>query len=138
MATDLAVIEAALEAATPGPWEWSNSDHTAARRELDGPYTNVLGTSALRWPTHEDANLIANAPAWLAELVERVKAAEDEVERLRQALEDFAKFGTRCDTTPTIVGDPDVLWWYSYIQSMDSLVSERAKRVLEGGSDGGE
>ena len=82
MSTDLAAIEAALAAATPGPWEWSNSDQTAARRELDGPYTNILATSALRWPTHDDAHLIANAPAWLAELVERAKAAEAEVERL--------------------------------------------------------
>lgn len=56
MSTDLAVIEAALKAATNLQIVWSLSD----------------------------AHLIANAPAWLAELVERVKAAEAEVERLRE------------------------------------------------------
>ena len=65
-----------------------------------------------------------------AELVERVKAAEAEVERLREAVQDFADYGTRHDTTPTISAEPDVLWWYGYIQSMDRGVRERGRRAL--------
>ena len=105
MSTDLAVIEAALEAATPGPWVWSNSDRTTARRELDGPLTNVLATAALRWPTHEDAHLIANAPTWLAELVERVKVAEAAIERVRALLgDDSRKFIRAGEVSDAIEG----------------------------------
>ena len=91
MSTDLAVIEAALAAATNYPWmvtdlrgapdgnrdciwvdvalgEGSRTYRTVAEMtEDDG--LQIIWTLA-------DAHLIANAPAWLAELVERVKAAE--------------------------------------------------------------
>ncbi len=79
MTTDLATIEAALAAATPGPWEWDDLD--GARRELSGPMTSVLRTSALGWATSADAHLIVLLRNTAAELVERVKAAEAEVER---------------------------------------------------------
>ena len=66
MSTDLAVIEAALKAATPGPWRADNNDVWTADgdRFISAPVRIA------------DANLIANAPTWLAELVERVKVAE--------------------------------------------------------------
>ena len=130
MSTDLAVIEAALAAATPGPWqEGARSSVIAPHRE--GRHDRLV--ALLPAFTPEDAinrALIANAPAWLAELVERVKAAEAEVERLREAVQDFADYGTRHDTTPTISAEPDVLWWYGYIQSMDRGVRERGRRAL--------
>lgn len=68
MSTDLAVIEAALKAATPGPWRADNNDVWTADgdRFISAPVRIA------------DANLIANAPTWLAELVERVKVAEAE------------------------------------------------------------
>lgn len=84
MSTDLAVIEAALKAATPGPWKYEPPDgrHGGAPW-IDAdpmPVSEFYGTLA-------DARLIANAPTWLAELVERVKMAEAEVERLRELLD---------------------------------------------------
>lgn len=68
MSTDLAVIEAALKAATPAPWRADNNDVWTADgdRFISAPVRIA------------DANLIANAPTWLAELVERVKVAEAE------------------------------------------------------------
>ena len=95
MSTDLAVIEAALKAATPGPWEtWPHAHIEDGCRCLSCQFVTVWQTrnsldcediprkpgeserceaSGYSW---EDANLIANAPTWLAALVERVKVAE--------------------------------------------------------------
>jgi len=88
MTTDLAVIEAALKAATPGPWSgwdaWGMNDHTACHRIGTDDYSRGLWAS-LGADIHgyrADMELVIQAPAWLAELVERVKAAEAEVERL--------------------------------------------------------
>lgn len=98
MSTDLAVIEAALEAATPGPWAvcpwypqgvmpkaWADDQLPVEER---GPFmsTGTVGDGAdvgTERP-EADAHLIANAPTWLAELVERVKAAEAAIERVRR------------------------------------------------------
>lgn len=128
MSTDLAVIEAALKAATPGPWSVKEINLGAIGTQDDVLWPWVFATNPMPIPAahgattgpliadlsrrHEedpedgidythggiasiettdgnyperdaaDANLIANAPTWLAELVERVKAAEAEVERL--------------------------------------------------------
>ena len=95
MSTDLAVIEAALKAATPGPWEtWPHTHLEDGCRCLSCQFVTVWQTrngidceDVARKPgesercdaagySWEDANLIANAPTWLAELVERVKVAE--------------------------------------------------------------
>ena len=103
MSTDLAVIEAALKAATPGPWEtWPHAHIEDGCRCLSCQFVTVWQTrnsldcedvprkpgeserceaSGYSW---EDANLIANAPTWLAELVERVKVAEAEAATLRE------------------------------------------------------
>ncbi len=79
MSTDLAVIEAALKAATTGEW-WEGQD---------GDWTIIWGLGKVEACAQVakvyrggDASVIANAPAWLAELADRVKAAEAEVERL--------------------------------------------------------
>ena len=99
MSTDLAVIEAALKAATPGPWAvcpwypqgvmpkaWADDQLPVEER---GPFmsTGTVGDAAdtTTERPEADAHLIANAPDWLAELIERVKAAEAEVERLRRS-----------------------------------------------------
>ncbi len=128
--TDLAEIEAALAAARFGPLmvvpPEPNRVVFDTHEVWDGEQTFFVA-EGLRF---DEAHLIANAPAWLAELLERVKAAEAEVERLRSELQDFADFGARHDTTPTIAAEPDVLWWYDYIQSMDRGVRERAARAL--------
>lgn len=68
--SDLAVIGAALKAAMPGPWvaldPWEIRSAPTEEMICD------VGLNSA------DANLIANAPTWLAELVERVKVAESE------------------------------------------------------------
>lgn len=150
MSTDLAEIEAALKAATPGPWRWRNTQDpmlmgdgsrylvmSFERMGMRGAQPLFRDERNIMQPAlganindFSDAHLIANAPAWLAELLERVKAAEAEVERLQSELQDFAEYGARHDTTPTICGDPDAIWWYGYIQSMDRGVRERARRAL--------
>lgn len=83
MSTDLSEIRAALAAATPGPWEAEGR----GVGQCGEPWGDVVSTrvdcmaycyggtgSAIESPA--DAHLIANAPAWLAELVARVEAAE--------------------------------------------------------------
>lgn len=103
MSTDLAVIEAALKAATPGPWEtWPHTHLEDGCRCLSCQFVTVWQTrngidceDVARKPgeserceaagySWEDANLIANAPAWLAELVERVKVAEDHLHNIAE------------------------------------------------------
>ncbi len=81
MTTDLAVIEAALSnLASPLPW--AHEPHPMGDWVHDRDFCSLALTDASftegSAPTYEpaDAHLIANAPAWLAELVERVKAAE--------------------------------------------------------------
>ena len=95
MSTNLAVIEAALKAATPGPWWWRNTQDPmllGGRTKLVMSFERMgmQGAQPLFRDAHNimqpagraninefaDANLIANAPSWLAELVERVKVAE--------------------------------------------------------------
>jgi len=84
MATDLAVIEAALKAATPGPWETDIDDWDCAVVRPDpGPGVVYICKDIHQGKDEgeSDAYLIANAPTWIAELIGRVKAAEAEVER---------------------------------------------------------
>ena len=75
MSTDLAVIEAALEAATPGPW--SVYETMQADTFIRGP-RGLLLDGAIAGPTYnrENAHLIVLLRNTAAELVERVKAAE--------------------------------------------------------------
>ncbi len=104
MSTDLAVIEAALKAATPGPWEtWPHTHIEDDCRCLSCQFVTVWQTrnsldcedvprkpgeserceaSGYSW---EDANLIANAPTWLAELVERVRLLEGAIDGIRSS-----------------------------------------------------
>jgi hypothetical protein len=72
-------IRARMEAATPGPWKWEGPvdlvDGSQARC-LAGDGL-VLRHEALTWKMHEpDAALIANAPADIAYLLDRVEALE--------------------------------------------------------------
>ena len=131
--SDLAVIEAALKAATPGPWAVKEINLGAIGTQDDVLWPWVFATNPMPIPAahgattgpliadlsrrHEedpedgidyahggiasiettdgnyperdaaDANLIANAPSWLAELVERVKVAEAEADRLRLSVD---------------------------------------------------
>ncbi len=137
MSTDLAVIEAALKAATPGPWEtWPHTHLEDGCRCLSCHFVTVWQTrngidceDIARKPgesercdaagySWEDANLIANAPAWLAELVERVKVAEAAIERVRRfandAKRDYAHI-SGCG------GDPEcpACWAHDILRALD-------------------
>lgn len=83
MSADLNEIRDALAKATPGPWERVPLDRVSTRpsdcydvRTLDGEW---LCESI----DYADAYLISNAPAWLAELCDRVERAEAAIERVR-------------------------------------------------------
>ena len=81
MSTDLAVIEAALAAATPGPWVAVEHSTIVQRREVMRDYL-VAMIPNYSPETAANRDLIVLLRNTAAELVERVKAAEAEVERL--------------------------------------------------------
>ncbi len=81
-------------------------------------------------------------PAWFGTLpskvcaiIERLERAEAERDAMKAVVQDFAEFGCRHDTTPTIGGriksPADTMGWYGYVQSMDDSVRNRAKAALE-------
>ena len=85
--TPTAEIRAALEAATPGPWEASTSEATMNDRNewtfrRMGPPTVPMHFRAVMQSA--DARLIAAAPAWLAELCDRLEAAEAKLAAVRE------------------------------------------------------
>jgi hypothetical protein len=80
--TDLDAIEAALRAATPGPWQdHAHSYHVGTGAMLPSIVVAPRGAlhpvvcSVSRGNAHReaDAHLIAHAPTWLAELVAEVR-----------------------------------------------------------------
>jgi multidrug efflux pump subunit AcrA (membrane-fusion protein) len=100
--TRIAAIRARLEAATPGPWEWTGN----ALDQSENPYQEVISTEVScgayclggMWAPgidEDDKALIANAPADLADLLAALDAAQaeltglhDEHFREMQAVED--------------------------------------------------
>lgn len=67
-------IKAALEAATPEPWDYHADQHRDDGRvwRLGGDGDDIC---RLAYPDREaDAHLIANAPTWLAELLAEVES----------------------------------------------------------------
>lgn len=106
--TDIATIEAALAAATPGPWHAEGmggiqmdgiSDGYRIGAENVHRLAQLFATNTDRVTRNADACLIANAPTWIAELLARVEAAEalleltglDEVEELISLVEGHAR-----------------------------------------------
>lgn len=86
MSTDLAVIEAALEAAKIGPLEVIPPEPVATRPadcyDVWAPEGPGFIAESLTYP---NAHLIANAPTWLAELVERVRLLEGAIDGIRSS-----------------------------------------------------
>ncbi len=163
--TDLSTIREALAAASPGPWVMHSDDMEVV----------VVMAEDDRWPRsycpiargmdqgesdgEADGNLIANAPTWLAELVDRVEAAESATEwdqgvdalrhevlseelghymrenvRMYEALKDFADNGLRADLNPTTDGsstEAAITHLYGYIRRLDQSVRGRAESALE-------
>lgn len=77
--TDIGEIKAALAAATPGPWftDWDLHGNDIAVIQETGTSGFTLGSIAEDVPTKADAILIASAPSWLGELIERCERAEE-------------------------------------------------------------
>ena len=79
MTTDLSEIREALAKATQGDWacypqEWRNT------RPADCYDVEVDGLALAANLLHADAHLLANSPAWLAELCDRVERAEAQID----------------------------------------------------------
>jgi hypothetical protein len=56
---------------------------------------------------------------------------QEEMQRMRAALEDLALHGIHADTSPTMVGsNRPVSWWYDYLEHADKTVRAIAKRGL--------
>lgn len=83
--TDLQVIRDALAAATPGPWRRGDTVPGAVFSTVGGRRRHIVAAGPSSIGTIEDVVLIANAPAWLAELVDEVERLRAEVCRLRGA-----------------------------------------------------
>jgi hypothetical protein len=64
---------------------------------------------------------------------------QEEIARLRAALEWFVKYGAMVDTNPTLggrLGDgTNYFLWSEYLKSADRNVRDHAKRALDGGVD---
>jgi hypothetical protein len=59
-----------------------------------------------------------------------IEELREAAETMEAALEDFAKFGIRADTNPTVVGTPPTMFWYNYLDDADRHVKQRAKAAL--------
>ena len=130
MSTDLAVIEAALKAATESPWFVDAPDRVFVGNRADGRsaglFEIIYGSDDVLSDLHSaaavralaNAHLIANAPTWLAELVERVKVAEAAIERVRR----FANNARRDYTHISgCGGDPEcpACWAHDILRALD-------------------
>lgn len=78
-------IRAALDAATPGPWEWHNNSRNSGISMLHhkpsptGSHMIVMlcDNDGHRAPDKDTSDLIANAPAWLAWCLEQIEARDE-------------------------------------------------------------
>jgi hypothetical protein len=87
----LAEIEAALAVARPGPWR---RQVAACQHEDQDEHSAIKGGGYLVVDCVEDvadADLIAQAPAWLAALVAEVRRHKATTDRVRATLADLAK-----------------------------------------------
>lgn len=114
MSTDLAVIEAALKAATPGPWQVYES--IMADTFVYGP-RGILRDDIIAGPTYnrENAHLIVLLRNSAAELVERVKVAEAAIERVRA----LHRPGPAFPDVRQVCADCDWLWPCPTFRALD-------------------
>ena len=80
-------VRAALQAATPGPWEQDDEPYVLGNGQVvcrlwhfNGEYQNQ----------DNNAHLIANSPTWLQQLTERLEATERQRDEAVKALEWYA------------------------------------------------
>ena len=121
-------IKAALEAATPGPWE-SITLGSEGFTVTGAPDTSAPGVRAMLrrriarvgyqdWDTDSaNAHLVAHAPKWLAELLAevdaltaRAEAAEATVRRVRRLAESWATQPTYGAYTAQQIEDGQILY----------------------------
>lgn len=78
-------VREALAKATPGPWEYEEPD---GRHGADPSIGSAAEYISPFFGSKNDGDLITHAPAWLAELCDRLDAAEAAVPRIKaEALE---------------------------------------------------
>lgn len=104
-------VKAALQAATPGPWEWRKKNFTPGDGEWKDKefcvgdlqhetkknswdaildvQTNQYGQPDLYCWDEAAAHLIANSPTWLQQLVERLETAERQRDEAVKSLENI-------------------------------------------------
>lgn len=102
-------IRAALEAATPGPWEtYPAYGHLGVGQFVDEPGNGpmlFIETGGVTYAHNDaDAHLIANAPAWLAELLAENECLKSQVTRLRNKHHDGCAWCC-ASTTPARRGE---------------------------------
>ena len=79
-------IRAALEAATPGPWQYECGDN-GPDEWADMPDVLIAGRGLGDGMNDADARLIGHAPEWLAELLAEVDALTARAEAAEQAIQ---------------------------------------------------
>lgn len=92
--TDLDAIKRRLAAATSGPWQqWTCREAHPESRETHGPHCRgvTIDGGSHTLPTQADDALVAHAPSDLDALVAEVERLRAENERLRTALDPFAR-----------------------------------------------
>lgn len=112
-------VRAALQKATPGPWEWLDTVMVGdiVRTAEDGQWPDEYATDGAErveggWrrriietdsgfypPRDADAALIAGAPVWLAQLCDRVDSLRAERDALRAAGQALVDALDRCKET---------------------------------------
>ena len=110
-----AEVRAALAAATPGLWVVEVDDWTCAVVLDDGLSGTAYIAERLTQGDSEgedDANLIANAPSWLAALCDRLDAAEAKLAAAKAALSPHTTEAhgctcTECQIARILNGDPN-------------------------------
>ena len=81
----LAEVEARVNAATPGPWDWYNDDSVLLSGELgDETYPHVLGGEGALYLEKGDADFIANSRTDVPRLVQMLRRCVEAMEQARR------------------------------------------------------
>ena len=83
-------IKEALSKATPGPWSKEGCElwHRGESYGGDSPHAYI---GDLKMMQDRNAHLIAQAPTWLAYLIDELEKAQKEIHQMREAMIDVAE-----------------------------------------------
>lgn len=103
----LDAIQAQLDAATPGPWDWNTHDRSGARWSLEGEGEGILTCGAMLWPDETDAVFIAAAPEntrYLLDLARKQQAQLDAVRAVHEQIPGYRIGDVACEACSTSQG----------------------------------